>query len=118
MDQQPRLAQFGIAATNTAAMVAFYRSVLGAVLQPSGPAGTPIYRGTLAGYPFFICPNEIAEVRAEQARHQLRFAVPDVRDTLARAEAAGGPIHPASKPEDAVVAIVDPDGNSVEISQL
>lgn len=112
-----RVGRIVLAATDMPAMAAFYNEVLEAGLQPFSAYGTTLYRGALAGIPFTLCPNEIAGVDARQSRHQFRFAVPDLDAAAQRAVAAGGMLQgePWEGSGTRVIAIADPDGNTMEL---
>lgn len=97
-------------------MAQFYDEVFGTALQAD--AGSPFRRGTFAGVPLLLCPNEIAEVVAQQNRHQLRIAVDDLDAVLGRVRAAGGTVLDAGDASDAsprVAGVADPDGNTYEL---
>ena len=113
------LSQITLAATNTLAMVDFYRDVFESDLHPIAAYGTTLYRGTLAGVTLLLCPNEIAGVQADQNRHQLTIAVPDLRATLQRVRESGGTLDAAAAEEtsNTAASIRDPDGNTIELIQ-
>ncbi len=79
-----------LAATNVDAMVEFHNPVFDAGLAPM--CRSPLHAGSLAGTEPWICPNDIAEVDAQQNRHQLRIAVDDVSALIDRALASGGTV--------------------------
>lgn len=108
-----------VATLNMKAMVKFYEKVFDASLQAKSAYGTTLYEGSLANLNLLLCPNEVAKVQAEQNRHQLRFIVTDVEETLRRAWDAGGSLE-GDIVEDAgekVAAVRDPDGNTIEFRQ-
>ena len=85
----PQIAQMTLATTHTPEMVKFYDTLFRTELQATEMNGITLYRGTLAGIPLVICPNEIA----------------------------GGGIH-TSAAEAIISAILrDPDGNTIEVIQ-
>lgn len=96
-------------------MARFYDEVFGTALQSD--AGSPFRRGTLADIPLLLCPNEIAEVVAQQNRHQLRFAVDDLDAVLGRVRATGGVVMDEGELGDSarVAGVADPDGNTYEL---
>jgi predicted enzyme related to lactoylglutathione lyase len=108
-------AQITLAAIDTPAMVRFYDAVFAADLQPVAAYGTTLYRGTLSGVAFVICPNDLADVDARQSRHQYTYTVPNLADTVALALAEGGTIHQAARPDASppTTILLDPDGNSI-----
>lgn len=113
-----------LAATNVKAMVAFYTHALGAELEEVAAYDTKLFRGTLAGHGFIICPNEILRIDARRSRHQLKYRVADIKATYALALRAGGRSlseiaeHAGAHGRVLTAALYDPDGNSLELEQL
>ncbi|HYN87473.1 MAG TPA: hypothetical protein VER55_03025, partial [Ardenticatenaceae bacterium] len=95
-------------------MVSFYNALFAADLQPMAAFGTTLYRGTLHGVPFLICPNTIAGVTALQNRHQFTYDVADVRAIVERARQGGGEL---MQQDEGVATILDPDGNTMVFQQ-
>lgn len=95
-------------------MSAFYNDAFHCDLQPIG--GLPVHRGSLGGVELQLCANSLAGVVAEQGRHQLRLAVQDAELVAASVAAAGGTVIERSGSEDAaVIAMADPEGNTMEL---
>ena len=118
MTESPvQLTQMTLATTRTPEMVKFYDSLFGTTLQATEVHGTTLYRGTLAGIPLVICPNEIAGVEAEQSRHQLTLRVADLSSLLQMVEAAGGIIESTTTDSLTSAILRDPDGNTIEVTQ-
>jgi len=118
MTESPvQLTQMTLATTRTSEMVKFYDTLFGTALQATEVYGTTLYRGTLAGIPLIICPNEIAGVEAEQSRHQLTLRVADLSSLLQMVEAVSGIIE--STATDSLISAIlrDPDGNTIEVMQ-
>jgi catechol 2,3-dioxygenase-like lactoylglutathione lyase family enzyme len=113
------LVHITLATTNMPAMKKFYDTLFGANLQAQAMFGTTLYQGKLGGISLLLCPNEIARAEAKQNRHQLRFAVNDVAETMRLALANGATLlNEVSVHEGAKIASVrDPDGNSIEFVQ-
>jgi predicted enzyme related to lactoylglutathione lyase len=113
------LVHITLAVTNMPAMKKFYDAVFGASLQALPMYGTTLYQGKLGGISLLLCPNEIARAKAEQNRHQLRFTVKDVAETMRLALANGATLlNEISDHDGAKIASVrDPDGNSIEFMQ-
>jgi predicted enzyme related to lactoylglutathione lyase len=113
------LTDLTLAATDMAGMVAFYNALFKAELQPVRAYGTTLYRGRLGRLGLLLCPNEIAGVEAEQNRHQLRFRAAQFEQALAQAKAAGGTLRGEVMGEvgKRLAAVVDPDGNTLELSE-
>jgi predicted enzyme related to lactoylglutathione lyase len=111
-----------LVANNLPAMLKFYNTVFETKLEPTAAfgAGAPaLYQGRLAGVNLLLCPNEIAKVKAEQNRHQLRLSVSDLAETLKRVRNAGGTVDGqiTEAAGERLVAVRDPDGNTIELTQ-
>jgi predicted enzyme related to lactoylglutathione lyase len=94
-------------------MVGFYNEVFDCGLEPI--SRSPLAKGTLAGIELVLCPNSIAEVVADQNRHQLRIGVDDAEALALRVEQAGGSVLNRSADGSKIVGISDPEGNTYEI---
>ena len=112
-----QLMQMTLATNRTNEMVKFYDSLFSTQFQPTNAFGTTLYRGTLAGIPLVICPNEIAGVKAEQSRHQLSLRVADLSSLLQNVENAGGSIETPIEDSSNSAILRDPDGNTIEVIQ-
>jgi predicted enzyme related to lactoylglutathione lyase len=112
-----QLTQMTLATARTPEMVRFYDTLFGTALQAEQVYGTTLYRGSLAGIPLIICPNEIAGVEAEQSRHQLTLRVADLSSLLQMVEAAGGIIESSATDSLTRAILRDPDGNTIELTQ-
>ena len=112
-----QLTQMTLATTRMPEMVRFYDALFDTELQATEAYGTTLYRGTLAGVPLLLCPNEIAGVEAEQSRHQLAFRVGDLSAFLQLVETAGGVIETPITDSMASAVLRDPDRNTIEITQ-
>ena len=116
-DSSLQLTQMTLATIRTTEMAKFYDTLFGTQLQVVEAYGTTLYRGTLAGVPLLLCPNEIAGVEAEQSRHQLAFKVGNLSALLQHVESAGGTAEiPASDSANTAI-LKDPDGNTIEVTQ-
>lgn len=118
--QTPALAQITLAATRVEEVTDFYNAVFGAKLEPDVEAyadDITFYRGTLAGIPLLVVPNEVAGVVAEQSRHQLHLAVGDLDAALVAAQEMGGKVDEEVTAGDEgaprTVVVRDPDGNTL-----
>lgn len=111
-----QLTQMTLATIHMPEMVRFYNTLFGTELQPTEAYGTTLYRGTLAGIPLLLCPNEIAGVEAEQSRHQLAIRVADLSTLLELVETAGGSLETPLTDAVTHVTLRDPDGNTIEVS--
>ena len=113
------LAQITLATTNTAAMVAFYNALFAADLQPIQTFGANLYRGVLHDVPFVICPNTLANVQAQQNRHQFSYTAADLQMVVEQAIKAGGRLHSELQSDEQGLSatVLDPDGNTIVFSQ-
>jgi catechol 2,3-dioxygenase-like lactoylglutathione lyase family enzyme len=101
-----------LAVTHMAEMVTFYNNVLNAEMVQVG--NSPFYRGTFAGTSLLFCPNDIAEVDAQQNRHQFRIAA-DINTIRVRVAASGGEIiNDGEEAGRKILGVRDPDGNTYE----
>lgn len=111
--------QITLATTHTPEMLRFYSTVFALNLQPVSAHGTTLYKGMLHNATFVLCPNTLAEVQADQSRHQFTYTVSDLAALIKRTIAAGGRIQqeiPASD-RPATTIVRDPDGNSIVFIQ-
>ncbi len=113
------LVHMTLATINMPAMKNFYEAVFNADLQAQALFGTTLYAGKLGDLGFVLCPNEIAGVKAERNRHQLRFSVNDIAAIMRSALANGATRLNEIVEQDGVqlAAVRDPDGNSIEFMQ-
>lgn len=114
-----KLKGFTIAVTNVDAMVRFYNAVFDADLQPIQAFGTVLYSGELAGFVLTFCPNSLLQIEAEKNRQQLSFLVDDLTLTLRQIIAHGGSQlgEIAENKEGNTCGVLDPDGNSIELTE-
>ncbi|NJO83246.1 MAG: VOC family protein [Blastochloris sp.] len=110
-----RIERVTLAVSDMDAMVRFYNEVFAAGLSPM--ADSAMYRGVFGGVPITFCPNDIADVRADQSRHQYRIAVDSLDDTLLKIMTHGGRIKdPVSEEQgERWMSVIDPDGNTLEL---
>jgi predicted enzyme related to lactoylglutathione lyase len=102
-----------LAVTDMSKMVVFYNNVFDAGMLQVG--NSPFYRGTFAGISLLFCPNDIAEVDAQQNRHQFRIAG-DIDVIRERVVASGGEIiNDGEEAGRKILGVRDPDGNTYEI---
>lgn len=108
-----------VAVVRMSAMVDFYQSVFKAEFQPVDAHGAMMFRGRVAGLDMLLCPQELAGVRAEQGRFQLKFQVHDIHRTIDLALTNGGSLlnAPVENNGTKAAAVRDPDGNSIEFEQ-
>lgn len=108
------ITEIGLVAEDVAAMVRFYDDLFGAGLEPFPMGGTNLYRGRLHGTSFYLCPNELAGVDAQQNRHQFTYSTTDLAATLELAVRAGGTVRDRTASN---ATVVDPDGNNIVFAQ-
>jgi predicted enzyme related to lactoylglutathione lyase len=118
-DAELKISSITIAINKLDRMVTFYNNVFNAGLKPFEAYGVQLYEGKLAGIKLVFCPNEISGVKAEQNRHQFSFAVPDLEETMKAVINSGGQKldKVLEKEDEKVVAILDPDSNTIELIQ-
>jgi len=107
------LTRITLAVDDVEVMVRFYNEVFDCGLVPIN--GSPLAKGTLGGVEFVICPNSLAQVIANQNRHQLRIGVDDPEALALRAERAGGSVVNRSRETAKIVGIAGPEGNTYEL---
>lgn len=113
------MTQITLAVTKMPEMKKFYEGVFEMRLQPVEMYGMRLYQGQLESLSLLLCPNEIAQARAEQNRHQPRFSVDDIVLLMQRAVANGGTKlnEITDQSGGKIGAVRDPDGNSIEFVQ-
>ncbi|KAA3665454.1 MAG: VOC family protein [Chloroflexi bacterium] len=107
-----------IAPINVAAMVHYYNVVFAANLEPFAAFGTTLYRGQLARLRLIFCPNDFLNIQAEKNRQQFSFGVSDVTAVVQKSITAGGQGEVHESEQGYTGTLHDPDGNSIEISEL
>jgi len=114
------LVHITLATSNMMAMVKFYDTVFATNLQAMSMFDTMLYQGKIGNVSLLLCPNEIARADAKQNRHQLRFTVADVSETMRLALKTGATLlNDASEQNgEKIGSVRDPDGNSIEFSQM
>jgi len=95
-------------------MVAFYNETFDCQLVEV--PDSPMFAGSLCGFELVMCPNDIAQVVADQNRHQLRFAVEEPEELADQAVRSGGTIVNRSGYDSSVIiGVADPEGNTFEL---
>lgn len=113
-----KIERITLAVNDMEKMIAFYNAAFDAELTSSqGFGGYTFAHGQLAGIPLMMCPNSLAGVVAEQNRHQFRFMVENLEQTLKLVTDSGGhQINPIQVENGRrVCGVRDPDGNSIEL---
>lgn len=108
-----------LAVTNTEKMVVFYENVYKCSFSEFDVNGTILYSGTLAGIKLLLCPNTLADVKAEQSRHQFELIVSDADQLVRAALASGGKLQGKIEitGNRKTATIIDPDGNTTVFIQ-
>jgi predicted enzyme related to lactoylglutathione lyase len=114
-----QVTQITLATTETEAMVRFYAAVFAAPFHPIDIDGTTLYRAALDTGTFVLCPNSLANVRAERSRHQFTYTVANLAATIERAAAGGGRVDYEANGHDMATSVTvrDPDDNSIHFLQ-
>ncbi len=111
--------QLTFAVVNVKWMVKFYNLVLKANLEQVNPR-VEMYEGMLVNIPLLMCSNELANVNAEQARHQFHFGVAYLDQALENVIVGGGLVEKYPEPDEKIRSAIvrDPDGNTLELVEL
>jgi predicted enzyme related to lactoylglutathione lyase len=112
-----QLARVTVATTRMSAMVRFYNDVFHARMKEVDIGGVTMQLGYVAGIELLLCPNDVSKVQADLNRHMLRVRVGDFDAALKRVRGSGGTVDatPVVMSGERVVAIRDPDGNTIEL---
>lgn len=110
-----KLRKITIAVTNIDKMVSFYNNIFNCNLKKVEAYGTSLYQGKLAGINLLLCPNEIANVKAQQNRQQFDIEVNDIETCLKKVADSFGQIMEPYNNEIKSASIIDPDGNTIVI---
>ncbi len=101
-------------------MVVFYSAVFQADFTQAEPVpGVKTFTGSIGGIEFALVPNVLAQIDAEQARHQFHFIVENVEKTIELALANGGSLLDEAAERQGIItgAVYDPDGNPLVFVQ-
>jgi predicted enzyme related to lactoylglutathione lyase len=112
-----QLARITVATTRMSAMVRFYNDVFHARMKEVEIGGVTMHLGYVAGVELLLCPNDVSKVKADLNRHMLRLRVGDFDAALKRVQGSGGTVDaaPVLMSGERVVAVRDPDGNTIEL---
>jgi len=112
-----QLARITVATTRMSAMVRFYNDVFHARMKEVDVGGVTMQLGNVAGIEILLCPNDVSKVKADLNRHMLRVRVGDFDAALKRVRGSGGTVDatPVLMSGERVVAVRDPDGNTIEL---
>jgi predicted enzyme related to lactoylglutathione lyase len=112
-----QVARITLATTRMAAMVRFYNDVFHARMKEVDIGGVTMQLGHIAGIELLLCPNDVSKVKADLNRHMLRVRVGDFDAAVRRVQGSGGSLDaaPVSMSGERVVAVRDPDGNTIEL---
>lgn len=112
-----QVARITVATTRMNAMVRFYNDVFHARMKEVDIGGVTMQMGYVAGLELLLCPNQVSKVKADLNRHMVRVRVGDFDDVLKRVRGSGGSVDaaPIMTSGERIVAVRDPDGNTIEI---
>jgi predicted enzyme related to lactoylglutathione lyase len=112
-----QLARITVATMRMSAMVRFYNDVFHARMKEVEIGGVTMHLGYIAGVELLLCPNDVSKVKADLNRHMLRLRVGDFDAALKRVQGSGGTVDaaPVLMSGERVVAVRDPDGNTIEL---
>lgn len=113
------IARIAMAAENIEGMVQFYQRVFGAHFKRVSGYDTFVYEGRIFGLEYVLIPNAVAGVRCGRSRHEFNIRVKDLDATLQRVVSTGGVIakNPAITDKRRVATVVDPDGNTMILTE-
>lgn len=113
--QQFKIAKLTIAITNITEMLLFYENIFDCNFKKNSFQGYTLYISELAGIPIQLCPNELANVIAEQNRQQFDFIVTNLHQIIPKVKAYNGIVRGEiiTLENGKAVTIVDPDGNTI-----
>ena len=101
-------------------MIEFYTEVFDTTFTSQKLGEAVIYTGEWAGLPVLFSPAALADITAEQNRHQFEVLVPDLNYVLVQTVKYGGDMF-GEISEDLrfrSIAITDPDRNTIVIKEL
>lgn len=113
-----KLLKVTVACTNISAMTEFYSKVFNAKFEEHD-FGFKMYSTKIGDISFLFCPNNIAEVKAEQNRHQFDYITDNINEIIENALSSGGSLHSEllKTETESTVTLFDPDGNTMNFIQ-
>lgn len=114
-----KISKITLAITNMNEMLEFYSSVFNAKFREIDSYGTKLYSTRISGMNYLFCPNEIADVKATQNRHQFDYFIDDLKELIEKVRSANGIIqgNETLTQNYKSVSVVDPDGNTMVFIQ-
>jgi hypothetical protein len=108
------LKKITVAVTHMDAMVAFYHTLLQLDFTDATFKSCTLKKAQYKGIEILFCPNEIAEVHADQGRHQFEFVHPEYAEFVKQDWVKA--FMEEDESDHQSVTLVDPDGNTVIVS--
>ncbi|MCP4439476.1 MAG: hypothetical protein GY810_11090 [Aureispira sp.] len=114
-----KIGKVTIAVTKINEMVNFYTTIFSCDFKKIDAYNNTLYMGEIKGVKILLCPNEIADVKAEQNRFQFDFYVKDIKKLIIDIETSGGRIIGKTEGAETLqsVSVMDPDGNTMVFIQ-
>lgn len=108
-----------LATTKMIEMKTFYTDVFEVDFEAVERFGGVLFEGSFGSIKLTLCPAEIAKNTAKQNRHQLELIVTDIKNTIYLVRQNNGKVLGEMSEADGrkSIAISDPDGNSMVLSQ-
>lgn len=108
-----------IACFNIKGMSAFYQNVFQISFGTVKITQGNIYVGSIDNIQVTLCPASMANIKAEDNRHQLTFLIDDMNNALKKTKQYGGTVLQDIQEADTILqaSIKDVDGNSIVLKQ-
>ncbi|WAC02756.1 hypothetical protein N7U66_03535 [Lacinutrix neustonica] len=114
-----KITELVIGCFNMDAMLAFYENVFDINFKNIEIKQMKIHESYIDAIKITLCPASMAGITARDNRHQLTFAVDDIRSCIKKVEAFGGIFMNLTEEtnKSIEIAIRDVDGNSIVLKQ-
>lgn len=114
-----KLSELVIACFNMDKMLAFYQNIFDIPFKTVKIPQGSIYLGSIDDIQITLCPASMADIKANENRHQLTFLVANISNCIRKIEGYGGSfINELDEANDCLqIAIRDVDGNSILLKQ-
>ena len=115
-----RIDNITIAVDNIESIVDFYSNTFNLDLNEIDLGEFSMYVGNINDIQVLFCPKSIAGITAVENTIQIRLVVEKIEETIDKAIRSGGGKLGDIQISDGVktAAIIDPDGNSIELIQM
>lgn len=113
--QDFKINQITIAVSNMDEMIQFYSHVFHCEFLKKDIFGLTLHSTTIGGISFQFCPNDIAQVDAQQNRQQFHFSVDNLESLMQDIISSHGKIKDEILETEAgkSLSAIDPDGNTI-----